>query len=263
MYINGRNAVIEAIRAGERIEKIYFLYGLPKEGIADLRREAAQAGVPTTTLDRMKFRRLEQQAELKTRSQGVIARINEVDFVDVGDVVASTWEKGVVPLIVALDAITDPHNIGAIIRTAECAGAQALVFSKEKSAGLSDVAIKSSAGAALVLPLARVTGIAPMLRHLHDAGLQIVGLDERAEKEYTEVDFTLPSVIVIGSEGEGMSSGVRAACTVLASIPMEGTIASLNASVASGVVLFEVVRQRRGGQGSGVRGRGREESSTS
>lgn len=245
MYINGRNAVIEAIRADERVEKVYFIYGLEGDGAAAVKRTAKQAGVPCTTLDRERFRLLERKARLKTRSQGIIAWINPVFYVDVEDIVTLAYEQGHAPLLVALDDITDPRNIGAIIRSAECAGLDGLVFGKRNSPGINDVVVKTSAGAAHFLPVARADSLPSMLQLLQKSGLKVVGLDERGTESFTEIDLTEPTVVVFGNEGQGISKGVANVCDSFVSIPMQGKITSLNVSVAAGVVFFEALRQRQ------------------
>ncbi len=246
MYINGKNSVLEAVRAGERVEKVYFLYGAQTEGLGAIRNAAKQAGIPCTTLDRNTFRDLEKKGNLKTKSQGVIARINPILFVDIEDVVTLAWETGRTPLVAALDGITDPRNLGAILRSAECAGLSGVVFSKAHSSGVNDVAVKTSAGAAHFVPISRVRSITETLSGLKEMGMQVVGLDAGGEMSYTDIDYTEPTVIVVGSEGEGMDPRVAAACDQLVSIPLKGSISSLNASVAAGIVFYEAVRQREG-----------------
>jgi len=244
MYINGRNAVLEAIRAGERVEKVFFLYGTEGEGSAAIRKIAKEKGVPCTVIDKERFRRLERKARLKTRSQGVVAWINPIFYVEIDDIVTLAYERGRAPLLVAMDGITDPRNLGAVIRSAECAGLDGIVFSRDGSPGINDVVVKTSAGAAHFMPIARADNLAHILKRTRDSGLKVVGLDERGEQSYTEIDLTEPTVIVIGNEGKGLSRAVANACDKLISIPMMGKISSLNVSVAAGVVFFEALRQR-------------------
>lgn len=244
MYINGRNAVLEAIRADERIEKVYFLYGTEGDGLAAIRKVAKEKGVPCTVIDRDRFKQIERRAHLKTRSQGVVAWINPIFYVELDDIVTLTYEQGRSPLLVAMDAITDPRNIGAVIRSAECAGLDGVIFGKQGSPGINDVVVKTSVGAAHFMPISRVDSLPRTFGRAKDSGLRVIGLDERGEHSYTEVDLTQPTVIVIGSEGEGLGRGVADACDELISIPMMGKISSLNVSVAAGVVFFEALRQR-------------------
>lgn len=244
MYINGRNGVLEALRAGERVEKVYFLYGAAGEGVGAVRAAAKRAGVPCTTIDKERFRDMERRARLKTKSQGVIAWINPVLYADLDDVVTLAYEQGRAPFLAVMDEINDPRNIGAIIRSAECAGLDGVVLGRRNSPGVNDVVMKTSAGAANYLPVSRADDLARTLRRLRDAGLRVIGLDESGTENYAEVDLTEPTAIVIGNEGQGISNDVIAVCDTLVSIPMMGKISSLNASVAAGIVFFEGLRQR-------------------
>jgi 23S rRNA (guanosine2251-2'-O)-methyltransferase len=246
MYINGRNAVVEALRSGG-VEKVFIMYGMEGEAVGKIRAEAKRAGVPSVIIDRRRFIELERNAGLGTRSQGIIALIGEIEYAEIELVVEEVYERGGVPLVAALDGITDPHNVGAIIRSAECAGFDGLLIGKRDSSAITDVVMKTSAGAARHLPIARASNIGDVLLSLQQAGLQIVGLDERGNTSYTTHDFTRPTAIVIGSEGKGLSPRIRKLCDTLLSIPMHGKVPSLNASVAAGVVFFEAVRQRKKG----------------
>ncbi len=244
MYINGRNAVMEALRAGQGVEKVFIMYGLEGDAVNRLRAEAKRAGVPCTTVDRNRFAELERAAGFGARSQGVIAAVSEIDYADIEGLVLEVYEHGGTPLVGVLDAITDPHNVGAIIRSAECAGLDGVLLGKRDSSGITDVVMKTSAGAARHLPIARASNIGDVLIGLKQEGLAVVGLDEKGDMSYTEYDFTKPTAIVVGSEGAGISSRVRKLCDVRLSIPMAGNIGSLNASVAAGIVFFEARRQR-------------------
>ncbi|HVK39923.1 MAG TPA: 23S rRNA (guanosine(2251)-2'-O)-methyltransferase RlmB [Candidatus Kapabacteria bacterium] len=244
MYINGRNAVIEALRSGSDVEKVFIMFGMEGEAIDRVRIEAKRAGVPSVIVDRQRFAELERRAGLGTRSQGVLAVASAVEYADMDELVESVIARGDVPLVGALDGITDPHNVGAIIRSAECAALDGIVIGKHDSSGITDVVMKTSAGAAGHLPIARVANVGDSVMSLKDAGLVIVGLDERGTIPYTAYDFTQPSAIIVGSEGRGIGQRVRRMCDTLLSIPMFGQVASLNASVASGVVFFEARRQR-------------------
>jgi len=252
MYINGRNAIVEALRSGEGVEKVFVMFGLEGEAVNRIRAEAKRAGVPCVTIDRRRFAELERAAGLGARSQGVIAVTSEVEYADMEQLVQDIYERGEVPLVAALDAITDPHNVGAIIRSAECAGLDGVMIGKRDSSGITDVVMKTSAGAAQHLPIARASNIGDILLGLQQEGLAVVGLDERGTVAYTDYDFTRPTAIVIGSEGSGLSPRIRKLCDVLLSIPMSGKIGSLNASVAAGIVFFEARRQRAG-EGGGMR----------
>lgn len=243
-YINGRNAIIEALRSGRAVEKVFIMFGMEGEAVDRLRIEAKRAGVPSVIVDRRRFAELERRAELGTRSQGVIAALSAVEYADMDQLVEETFARGAVPLVGALDGITDPHNVGAIIRSAECAALDGIVIGKHDSSGITDVVMKTSAGAAGHLPIARVSNVGDSIMSLKDAGVTVIGLDERGTVPYTTYDFTQPTAIIVGSEGKGMSSRVRRMCDTLVSIPLFGKVASLNASVAAGVVFFEARRQR-------------------
>lgn len=247
MHINGRNAILEALRSERGVEKVYIMYGVEGDAIARVRAEASRRGVPCTVIDRKRFSEMERTAGIVTRSQGVIALVPDVAYVDVEDLVYDLFERGESPLIAVLDGITDPHNIGAIIRSAECAGLHGIIIGTRHSGGVNDTVMKTSAGAASHLPIARPSNIGDVLLGLKQEGMEIVTLDGNGTVEYTGYDFTHPTAVVIGSEGEGVGSRLRKMSDHLLSIPMAGKIASLNASVAAGVVFFEAMRQRAGG----------------
>jgi 23S rRNA (guanosine2251-2'-O)-methyltransferase len=236
--------VIEALRKGEGVEKIFLLYGLEGEPVDRIRIESKRAGVPCVTVDRKRFGELERSAGLSTRSQGVIASVSEIEYADLDLIIEQAFLDGRMPLVAALDGITDPHNVGAIIRSAECAGFDGLLIGKHDSSGITDVVMKTSAGAARHLPIARVSNIGDILLGVQQGGVEVVGLDESGKTGYVDYDFTKPTAIVIGSEGKGLSPRIRKLCNTLLSIPMRGQISSLNASVAAGVVFFEAQRQR-------------------
>jgi len=244
MYINGRNAVLEALRAGSGVEKVFIMFGTEQEGVNRVRAEAKRAGVPCTTIDRRRFAELERTAGLGTRSQGVIAVTSEVDYADIEQLVLDVYERGATPLVAVLDGITDPHNVGAIIRSAECAGLDGMLIGRRDSSGITDVVMKTSAGAARHLPIGRASNIGDVLIGLKQEGLSVAGLDERGDMIYTAYDFSIPTAIVVGSEGSGISRRVGKLCDVRLSIPVAGRIDSLNASVAAGIVFFEARRQR-------------------
>jgi 23S rRNA (guanosine2251-2'-O)-methyltransferase len=246
MYINGRNAIIEALRSGEGVQKVYLMYGIEGDPVNRIRIEAKRAGVPCVTIDRQRFNELERKAALGTRSQGVIALVEEIASADIDMIVQEVYDRGEMPLVAALDSVTDPHNVGAIIRSAECAGFHGLLIGKRDSSSITDVVVKTSAGATSYLPIDRASNIGDVLLSLQQAGLAVVGLDEGGDMAYTDYDFTAPTAIVIGSEGSGLSSRIRKLCDHRLSIPMMGSVGSLNASVAAGVVFFEALRQRKG-----------------
>ena len=241
--IEGRNAVIEALRAGVAIDKIYLAKGDTDATLGHIASKARAAGVVVVETDR---RRLDAMSRTHAH-QGVVAMAAVREYADVDDILAAAREKGEPPLIVVCDELSDPHNLGAVIRTAECAGAHGVVIPKRRSAGLTAVVGKTSAGAVSYLPVARVPNLPALLKDLKKEGLWVFGTAADGATPLYEADLKGPAAIVIGSEGDGMGRLVREQCDFLVSIPMRGQVNSLNASAAAAVVLYEAVRQRLGG----------------
>ena len=238
--IEGRNAVIEALRAGTAIDKIYIARGETDAALGHIASTARGRGVVVTEADRRKL-----DGMSRTHShQGVIAVAAVREYVPVEDILAAAKEKGEAPLIVVCDELSDPHNLGAVIRTAECAGAHGVIIPKRRSAGLTAIVAKTSAGAVSYLPVARVANLTACLKELKEQGLWVFGTAADGTTSLYEADLKGPAVIVIGSEGDGMSRLIREQCDFLVSIPMRGKINSLNASAAAAIVLYEAVRQR-------------------
>jgi 23S rRNA (guanosine2251-2'-O)-methyltransferase len=242
--VEGRNAVIEALRAGRPIDKVYILKGDRDATLGHIASKARQAGAVVVDADRRKL----DAMSVTQAHQGVIALVSVKEYVDLNDILQTARERGEPPLIVVCDEITDVHNLGAIIRTAECAGAHGVVIPKRRSAGITAVVSKTSAGAVAHMAVARVSNIAAALEDLKKAGVWIYGTAAEGTSILWETDLTGPAAIVIGSEGEGLSRLVRERCDYLIAIPMAGKISSLNASVSAGVVLFDALRQRRADQ---------------
>ena len=241
-FIEGRNAVREALRAGTPIDKLYIARGDTDRSLARIAAQAREAGLAVVEADRRKL-----DAMSATHShQGVIAVAAAQAYASLEDILALARERGEPPLLVVCDEISDPHNLGAIIRTAECAGAHGVVIPKRRSAGLTAVVEKTSAGAVSYLPVARVPNIPALLRNLKERGLWIYGADAAGESAIYDTDLRCPAALVIGSEGAGMSRLTRESCDFLLSIPMRGRISSLNASAAAAVLLYEALRQRTG-----------------
>lgn len=239
--IEGRNAVIEALRAGETIDKIYLQKGETDKTLGHIASKARAAGVVVVEADRRKL-----DAMSRTHAhQGVIALAAVREYVSVESILQAARDKGEAPLLVVCDEISDPHNLGAIIRTAECAGAHGVVIPKRRSAGLTAVVAKTSAGAVSHLPVARVANLPSLLKQLKKEGLWIFGAAADGPVSLYEADLKGPAAIVIGSEGSGMSRLVAETCDVLVRIPMKGKLNSLNASAAAAILLYEAVRQRR------------------
>jgi 23S rRNA (guanosine2251-2'-O)-methyltransferase len=240
--IEGRNAVIEALRAGEPIDKIYLAKGDTDKTLGHIASTARKAGVVVVEADR---RKLDGMSRTHAH-QGVIALAAVREYASVGDILKSAADKGENPLLVVCDEISDPHNLGAIIRTAECAGAHGVIIPKRRSAGLTAVVGKTSAGAVAYMPVARVANIPALLKDLKKQSVWVFGTAADGNTTLYKADLKGPAAIVIGNEGEGMTRLVTENCDFLVSIPMQGKISSLNASAAAAILLYEAVRQRLG-----------------
>ena len=240
--IEGRNAVIEALRAGASIDKIFIQKGETDKTLGHIASTARAAGVVVVDADK---RKLDFMSRTHAH-QGVIALASVREYVSVEDILNIAREKGENPLIVVCDEISDPHNLGAIIRTAECAGAHGVIIPKRRSAGLTSIVGKTSAGAVSYVPVARVPNIPALLEQLQKEGVWVFGTAAEGTTTLYSADLKGPAAIVIGSEGEGMTRLVREKCDFLVSIPMKGKISSLNASAAAAILLYEAVRQRLG-----------------
>lgn len=238
--IEGRNAVTEALRTGTVIDKIYILKGETDTALGHIASTARAKGIVVVDADRRKLDRMST-----THShQGVIALCAVREYASVDDILASAREKGEAPLIVVCDELSDPHNLGAVIRTACCAGAHGVIIPKRRSAGLTAVVAKTSAGAVSHIPVARVPNITALLKQLKDEGVWIFGSAMNGSTSLYSADLKGPAAIVIGSEGSGMSRLVAQECDFTVSIPMKSRLDSLNASAAAAILLYEAVRQR-------------------
>ena len=237
--IEGRNAVIEAFRAGKPIDKLFILDGAQDGPVQTIKREAKKHG---TMIRFVTKERLDQLSETG-KHQGVIAYAAAYEYAEVEDILAAARAKKEPPFIILLDNIEDPHNLGAIIRTANLAGAHGVIIPKNRAAGLTAAVARTSAGALNYTPVARVTNLGKTMEELKKEGLWFVCADMDGTTMY-HLDLTGPIGLVIGSEGDGVGRLVREKCDLVASIPMKGDIDSLNASVAAGVLAYEIVRQR-------------------
>ena len=238
--IEGRNAVIEALRAGTAIDKIYLAKGETDKTLGHIASKARAAGIVVVEADR---RKLDGMSRTHAH-QGVIALAAVREYVSVDDILADAAAKNESPLIVVCDEISDPHNLGAILRTAECAGAHGVIIPKRRSAGLTAVVAKTSAGAVSYIPVARVANIPSLLKDLKKQGVWVFGTAADGNTTLYNAELKGPAAIVIGSEGSGMTRLVSESCDFLVSIPMKGRISSLNASAAAAILLYEAVRQR-------------------
>lgn len=237
--IEGRNAVIEAFRSGKPIDKVFILDGCQDGPMVTIRREAKKKDVMIKYVTK---ERLDQMSETG-KHQGVIAYAAAYEYAEISDILEKAKEKGEDPFIFILDNIEDPHNLGAIIRTANLAGAHGVIIPKNRAVGLTATVAKASAGALNYTPVAKVTNLSQTIEELKKEGLWFVCADMDGEIMYRQ-NLTGPIGLVIGNEGEGVGRLVKSKCDLVARIPMQGDIDSLNASVAAGVLAYEVVRQR-------------------
>ena len=238
--IEGRNAVIEALRAGRSIDKIYLARGDVDKTLGHIASKAREKGVVVVECDR---RKLDFMSKTHAH-QGVIALCAVRDTCSIDDIFAIADERGEPPFIIVCDEISDPHNLGAIIRSAECAGAHGVIIPKRRSAGLTAIVDKASAGAAEHMAVARVANLPAALQELKKRGLWVYGTAADGQSGLWSTDFSGAVALVIGSEGDGMGRLVRECCDFIVSLPMRGQINSLNASAAAAIVMYEVLRQR-------------------
>ena len=239
MNIEGRNAVIEAFRSRKTVDKLYILDGCQDGPVMTIKREAKKND---TMVKYVTKERLDQMSQTG-KHQGVIAVIAAYDYAEVEDILQKAREKGEAPFIFLLDNIEDPHNLGAIIRTANLAGAHGVIIPKNRAVGLTATVARTSAGALNYTPVAKVTNLSKTIEELKKEGMWFVCADMGGTSMY-QLDLKGPMGLVIGNEGDGVSRLVREKCDFIASIPMKGDIDSLNASVAAGVLAYEIVRQR-------------------
>ena len=238
--IEGRNAVTEAIRSGRTINKVFLADGDTDRALGRLAAMAKDAGAVVVRIDRRKLNEMSPTGA----HQGIIASVAAHEYATIDELLAAAESRGEAPLLVVCDELSDPHNLGAILRTAECAGAHGVIIPKRRSVGLTAVVGKASAGAIEYMPVARVSNIAATLRELKQRGVWIFGTAAEGATALYEADLTLPAAVVIGNEGVGMSRIVAEQCDFKVSIPMKGRISSLNASAAAAILLYEAVRQR-------------------
>ena len=240
--LEGRNALTEALRAGRTIDKVFIADGDTDRGLQRLAAEAKEAGAVIVPVDR---RKLDQMSFTRSH-QGVIALVAAHDYVTIDEILEEAASRGENALIVICDELSDPHNLGAIMRSAECAGAHGVIIPKRRSVGLTATVAKASAGAVEYMKVARVTNINNAINELKEKGVWVFGTAAEGSVPMYKADLTGPAAIVIGNEGDGMSPLVRKNCDMLVHIPMKGKISSLNASAAASILLYEAVRQRLG-----------------
>jgi len=239
--IEGRNPVLEALKCGRPINKILMVQNIERHGIiAEILHLAQQKGVTLEYVERQTIDRLGQSGA----NQGIIALTAAKEYTDLDELIAIPSQKGQAAFFIVLDGLEDPHNLGAVIRTADAAGAHGVIIRERRAVGLTPVVEKSSAGALEYVPVARVSNISRVIETLKKNNIWVVGIDQGGESDYTKIDYKPATAIVIGAEGQGLSDLVRKNCDFLAAIPMRGRISSLNASVAAAVAMYEVVKQR-------------------
>ena len=238
--IEGRNAVMEALRAGRAIDKLFINKGDVDKTLGHIASTARDKGIVVVECDRRKLDFMSQTHA----HQGVIAVCAVREYCSVDDIFAIADERGETPFIIVCDEISDGHNLGAIIRTAECAGAHGIIIPKRRSAGLTAIVDKASAGAAEHMAIARVPNLPTVIRELKDRGLWIYGTAADGQSDLWHTDFSGPLALVIGSEGDGMGRLVSESCDFIVSLPMRGQVSSLNASAAAAITMYEILRQR-------------------
>ena len=239
--LEGRNALTEALRSGRTIDKVFIASGDTDKALQRLAAQAKESGAVIVPVDR---RKLDMMSTTHSH-QGVIALVAARDYATIDEILEEAANRGQAPLIVICDELSDPHNLGAILRSAECAGAHGVIIPKRRSVGLTATVAKASAGAVEYMKVARVTNLNAAMEELKQKGVWIFGTAAEGSVPMYQADLTGPTAIVIGSEGDGMSRLVRENCDVTVHIPMSGKINSLNASAAATVLLYEAVRQRR------------------
>lgn len=240
--LEGRNALQEALRSGRTVDKVFIAAGEIDRGLQRLAAEAKEAGAVVVPVDRRKL----DAMSFTHAHQGVIALAAAHVYYSIDDILEEAASRGEAPLIVICDELSDPHNLGAILRSAECAGAHGVIIPKRRSVGLTATVAKASAGAVEYMKVARVTNISAAIAELKQKGVWVFGTAAEGSIPMYQADLSGPAAIVIGSEGDGMSQLVRKNCDVMVNIPMKGRISSLNASAAASILLYEALRQRLG-----------------
>ncbi len=239
--IEGRNPVLEALRAGRPISKVLVAQDAQRHSaVGEVLYLARQRGVPVERVDRRVIERL----SATEHSQGVLAMVAAKGYVSLDDLLRHSRQRGEPPLYVLLDGVEDPHNLGAVLRTADAAGVHGVVIPARRAVGLTAAVARASVGAVEYVPVARVPNLSQAMQKLGEAQVWTVGLDPQAGQDYTQADYRRPTALVLGGEGQGLSRLVKERCDVLVSLPMRGKVASLNVSVAGALVMYEARRQR-------------------
>jgi 23S rRNA (guanosine2251-2'-O)-methyltransferase len=239
-YIGGKHSVLEALKSGRTINKIWIAENAQKHLTQPIVGQAKTNGIVVQFVDK---RKLDQMTE-NMQHQGVVAQVAAYDYVEVDDILARAAAKNEAPFLLLLDEIEDPHNLGSILRTAECTGVHGVVIPKRRSVGLTATVSKTSAGAVEYVPVARVTNLTQTIEDLKMKGVWVAGTDVAAKQNVYDTDLKIPIAVVIGNENKGVGRLIKESCDFLVKLPMFGQLNSLNASVAAGVLMYEVVRQR-------------------
>jgi 23S rRNA (guanosine2251-2'-O)-methyltransferase len=241
-WIHGRHSVQEALRANRDIGKVFFAEGVQKSSVQDMIQTLQERRIPYQWVPRAK---LDQLSESRNH-QGVMAQVAAYPYASIDDLFKQAEKKEQSPFFLLLDGLEDPHNLGAILRTAEATGVHGIIIPKHRAVGLTSIVAKTSAGAIEYVPVAQATNLNRVADELKEHGIWLVGSDDNAKQEYTTVDYTIPVALVIGNEGTGVSQMMKKRCDFSVKLPMMGRVPSLNASVAAGVLMYEVLRKRRG-----------------
>lgn len=244
-YIYGRNPILEALRSGENVEKIYLAQGVQGTAISSIFSAAKRAGVNIVTYDKRKFSFLEREVCSKEeKTQGVIALMKQYKELSLKELIDISLLNSKKPVIAALEGINDPHNLGAIARSAEAAGISGIIVTERDSAPVTPTAVKASAGALSYIPIVKVSSLINAIEKLKDAGFWVYGTDSDGQKLYSDPIYDSPALIIIGGEGKGVRPSTKKHCDFVVKIPLKGKVSSLNASVSAGIIFFEISRQR-------------------
>ena len=239
-FVEGRHPVEEALLSGRTIDKIYIAKGGKSANVNDILSMANEKKIPVSFVDRKK---IDEMSESHSH-QGIIAKVSAYAYLELDDLIERINSKDTPAFLVLLDEIQDPHNLGSVLRTADASGVDAVIIPKRRSATLTPVVAKTSAGAVEYVPVCKVTNLVKTMEKLKDCGVWIIGADMNGDKLYQDEDFSGPIALVIGNEGQGISRLVREKCDFLVRIPMKGKVNSLNASVSASILMYEVMRQR-------------------
>ena len=244
-YIFGRNAIIEAISSGTPIEKIFILFGAQGDAVHKIFAMAKKENIPCVQYDKNKFLRLEKDVVPKgEKAQSAIALVSLYKSIDIDELIEISFQENKHPVVVILDEIADPHNLGAIARSTECSGAVGLIISERDSSPITPVAIKASAGALQHIPVVKSGNLIHSIEQLKEAGFWVFGTDAIGDRYYSDSLYDSPVAVIIGSEGKGIRPSIAKHCDYLIRIPLNGEITSLNSSVSAGIILFEIQRQK-------------------